>query len=107
MMNLIIEKWEARVSISGNEIINERVINSSLALIGNITYTRKTYFPDYIVYESMNPVEGTNIDGNNIGKIIHNNELQFALRTPLSTIIGLTEIVADEAEVIEEKEEEM
>ena len=35
-------------------------------------------------------------NGNNIGDIIQNTQLQFILRTPLSTIIGLTEIVLDD-----------
>ena len=33
-----------------------------------------------------------------IGNIIHNSELQFSLRTPLSTIIGLTEMITRELE---------
>ena len=35
---------------------------------------------------------------NHIGDIIHNSKLQFSLRTPLSTIIGLTEMAMRELE---------
>ena len=35
---------------------------------------------------------------NHIGDIIHNTKLQFSLRTPLSTIIGLTEMAMRELE---------
>ncbi len=42
-------------------------------------------------------------DDDNVGKIIHNTKLQFILRTPLSTIMGLTEMVMDDLITLSDK----
>ncbi len=48
----------------------------------------------------INKIFSSDPDGSNdhIGDIIHNSKLQFSLRTPLSTIIGLTEMAMRELE---------
>jgi len=42
-------------------------------------------------------------DDDNVGNIIHNTELQFILRTPLSTIIGLAEMAMDDVITLSDK----
>ena len=52
-------------------------------------WTRQTFFRDYIVYESVNPIEGTHIQGNKILMKFENLPIQIKESLRFETIDGI------------------
>tara|TARA_R110000744_G_scaffold110482_1_gene208394 strand:+ start:99 stop:1043 length:945 start_codon:yes stop_codon:yes gene_type:complete len=53
-------------------------------------WTRQTFFRDYIVYESVNPIEGTHIQGNEIQMKFENLPIQIKESHNIERMDGLT-----------------
>jgi hypothetical protein len=69
----------------------DKTLRKSFSYIYSVSgeYTRKTYFPDYIVYESMNAIKGADIGGNNIEMRIENLPIQIKDSMNLDSFEGI------------------